>query len=122
MSSLVYYLFGWDTEEEVKDAIKDKQKHQKYLSCKAIEKGVKLKKTSLLTNLLKQKKQDSERKIYAKTYADVLFHSNEYLLKNEADVLFQDPKKTKREVEKTWGRPNSQKVILGSNFTPDSIL
>lgn len=66
MSSFIYYLFGWDTEE-VKDPLKDKQKHQKYLSCKAIEKGVTLKKTSLLTNLLKQKKQESERKIYAKT-------------------------------------------------------
>jgi uncharacterized protein YjgD (DUF1641 family) len=91
MSSFIYYLFGWDTEE-VKDPLKDKQKHQKYLSCKAIEKGVTLKKTSLLTNLLKQKKQESERKIYAKTYADV-----------------------KR---KTWGRPS--KIISGSNF--DSIL
>ena len=122
MSSFIYYLFGWDTENEVEDPLKDRQKHQKYLSCQQIEKGVKLKKTSLLSNLLKQKKQNSERKIYAKTYADVLFHSNEYLLKNEADVLFQDPKKRKREVDKTWGRPNSQKVILGSNFKPDSIL
>ena len=108
MSSFIYYLFGWDTENEVEDPLKDRQKHQKYLSCQQIEKGVKLKKTSLLSNLLKQKKQNSERKIYAKTYADILFHSNEYLLKNE--------------VEKTWGRPNSQKVILGSNFKPDSIL
>ena len=106
MSSFIYYLFGWNTEEP-EDPVKDKQKHQKYLSCQAIEKGVKLKKTSILTNLLKQKKQESERKLYAKSYAD---------------VLFQDPKKRKREVEKSWGRPNSQKVILGSNFTPDSIL
>jgi hypothetical protein len=99
MSSFIYYLFGWDTEEnDVKDPLKDKQKHQKYLSCQAIEKGVTLKKTSLLTNLLKQKKQESERKIYAKTYAD---------------VLFQEPIK-----RKTWGRPS--KIISGSNF--DSIL
>lgn len=97
MSSFIYYLFGWETEE-VKDTVKDKQKHQKYLSCQAIEKGVTLKKTSLLTNLLNQKKEDSERKIYAKTYAD---------------VLFQEHKK-----RKTWGRPS--KIISGSNF--DSIL
>ena len=95
MSSFIYYLFGWETED-VKDPLKDKQKHQKYLSCKAIEKGVTLKKTSILTNLLK--KQESERKIYAKTYSD---------------VLFQDTKK-----RKTWGRPS--KIISGSNF--DSIL
>lgn len=108
MASFVYYLFGWDNEEEeVKDVVKDKQKHQKYLSCKAIEKGVKLKKTSLLTHLLNQKKQESDRKIYARTYAD---------------VLFQDPKKRKREVEKTWGRPSSSRIILGSNFKPDNIL
>lgn len=98
MSSFIYYLFGWETEE-VKDPLKDRQKHQKYLSCQAIEKGVTLKKTSLLTNLLNQKKQESERKIYAKTYAD---------------VLFQEPIKKR----KTWGRPS--KIISGSNF--DSIL
>ena len=107
MSSLIYYLFGYTQEEEVKDPLKDKQKHQKYLSCKAIEKGVSLKKTSLLTQMLNQKKQESERKIYARTYAD---------------VLYQQPKKAKREVEKKWGRPSTQKVILGSNFAPDSIL
>ena len=106
MSSLIYWLFGY-TEEEVKDPIKDKTKHQKYLSCKAIEKGVTLKKTSLLTHLLKQKKEDSERKIYTRTYAD---------------VLYQEPKKRKREVEKTWGRPSSSRIILGSNFKPDNIL
>ena len=54
MSSIIYYLFGWNTENEVKDPLKDKQKHQKYLSCKAIEKGVKLKKN--------QKKEDLEPK------------------------------------------------------------
>lgn len=108
MSSLVYYLFGWDTEEEVKDPLKEKQKHQKYLSCKAIEKGVSLKKISLLSEMLKTKKQESERKIYARTYADVL--------------LYQEPKKRKREVEKTWGRPSSEKIIFGSNFKPDNIL
>ena len=91
MSSFIYYLFGW--EEEVKeDPLKDKQKHQKYLTCKSIQQGVKLNKTSLLSNLLKnQKKGDSERKLYAKTYADVLFQ--------------ETPKKRK-----------PSKIISGSNF------
>jgi ribosome-binding factor A len=37
MSYLYYLIFGESEEEEVKDDLKNRQKHLKYLCCKSIE-------------------------------------------------------------------------------------